>query len=130
MKELVILRTQRAGSLPEGKGAYVEVDTNEGPRQVRFTYEDAEQLIGALHEAREKLRAERIKAGNPPLPSARRPERWETAIDPVEQQLVLRTHFTDGSVEQTQIPRTELASMIRSLDQALRRFEAGAEMRQ
>jgi len=130
MKELVLLSTQRAGSLPEGKGAYVEVDTNEGPRQIRFTDEDAERLIAALHAARRELRAERLKAGHPPPPATRHAARWETALDPVEQQAVLRTHFTDGTIEQTAIPRRELERIARSLAEALKRFESGAEMRQ
>ena len=115
MKELVILGTLRAGAIEEGKGAFVEVETSEGPRQLRFTLEDAERLVGALHEARKDLR---------------RPARWDTAMDLVEQTAVLRTHFTDGTTEQTHIPRREIERIARFLDQALKRFEAGAEMRQ
>jgi hypothetical protein len=48
----------------------------------------------------------------------------------VEQQAVLRTHFTDGTTEETHIPRAEIARIARSLEEALKRFEAGAEMRQ
>ena len=130
MKELVILSTKRAGALDQGKGAFVEVETNEGPCQIRFTAEDAERLIGALHEARRQLQAERLKAGTPPPPVSRTPEHWETAIDPVEQTVILRTEFSDGSSEQTRIPRMEIGRVARFLDQALKRFEAGAEMRQ
>lgn len=114
MKELVILSTQCAGALDEGKGAFVEVETNEGPCQIRFTAEDAERLVTALHDARKQLQAERVKAGTPPPPMGRKPERWETAVDPVEQTVILRTDFSDGSSEQTHIPR----------------IDAGAEMRQ
>ena len=39
MKEIVILSTQRAGALDGGKGAFIEVETNEGPCQIRFTAE-------------------------------------------------------------------------------------------
>lgn len=130
MKELVILGTLRAGAIEEGKGAFVEVDTNEGPHQLRFTLEDAERLVGALHEARKELQALRLKSGLPPLASGRAPARWDTAMDPVEQTAVLRTHFTDGTTEQTHIPRREIERIARFLDQALKRFEAGAEMRQ
>jgi hypothetical protein len=130
MKELVILRTLRTGALPNGEGAFVDIETNEGPRQFRFTAEDAERLIAALHEARNQLHAERTKSGKPPLANSRTPQRWETAIDPVEQQAVLRTHFTDGTTEETHIPRAEIARIARSLEEALKRFEGGAEMRQ
>lgn len=115
MKETVITGVLRAGAVEEGKGAFVEVDTNEGPRQLRFTLEDAEHLVGALHEARKALR---------------RPARWETAMDPVEQTAVLRTRFTDGTVEETHIPRREIERIARFLAEALKRFESGAEMRQ
>ena len=130
MKEIVILSTQGAGALDKGKGAFVEVETNEGPCQIRFTAEDAERLVAALHEARKQLQAERLKAGTPPPPATRTPERWETAIDPVEQTVIVRTDFSDGTSEQTRIPRMEIGRVARFLDQALKRFEAGAEMRQ
>ena len=130
MKEIVILSTQRAGALDGGKGAFVEVETNEGPCQIRFTAEDAEGLVAGLHEARKQLEAERVKAGTPPPPVSRTHEGWETAIDPVEQTVILRTQFSDGSSEVTRIPRMEIGRVARFLEQALKRFEAGAEMRQ
>ena len=130
MKEIVILQTLRAGAIEDGKGAFVEVETSEGPRQLRFTLADAERLIGALHEARKELQAVRVNTGLPPLESTRAPARWDTAMDPVEQTAVLRTHFTDGTTEQTHIPRREIGRIARFLDQALERFESGAEMRQ
>ena len=130
MKEIVILSTQRAGALDGGKGAFIEVETNEGPCQIRFTAEDAERLVAALHDARRQLQAELLKAGTPPPPVSRTPERWETAVDPVEQTVILRTDFSDGSSEQTRIPRTQIGRVARFLEQALKRFDAGAEMRQ
>src|SRR5687767_3239196 len=130
MKEIVILSTQRAGALDGGKGAFVEVETSEGPCQIRFTAEDAERLLTALHDARKQLQAERLKAGTPPPHVSRTPERWETAIDPVEQTVILRTEFSDGSSEQTRIPRMEIGRVAHFLQQALKRFDAGAEMRQ
>ena len=130
MKELVILDIIRTAALPEGKGAFVEVQTNEGPRQLRFTLEDAERLTTALHHARSQIHAERTKAGKPPLETTRTPARWETAIDPVEQMAVLRTRFSDDTTEETRIPRAEIARIARALEQALKRFESGAEMRQ
>ena len=84
----------------------------------------------AVHEARKDLHAERVKTGKPPLPASRIPERWETAINPVAQIAIVRTAFSDGTSEETQIPRTELARIIQALQQTLKRFEIGAEMRQ
>jgi hypothetical protein len=130
MKELVILDILRTAALPEGQGAFVEVETNEGPRQLRFTFEDAERLTTALYGARSQIHAERAKAGKPPFETTRTPVRWETAIDPVEQMAVLRTCFSDNTTEETRIPRAEIARIARSLEQALKRFESGAEMRQ
>ena len=130
MKPLVILRTLRSGALPDGKGALIEVETSEGPLELRFTAEDAERLAAAVQAARKDLEALRVKTGKPPIAVARTPQRWETAIDPVEQQALLRTHFSDGTTETAQIPRPEIARVSRFLEEALKRFEAGAEMRQ
>jgi hypothetical protein len=104
----VILRTLRSGALPDGKGALVELETTEGPLELRFTAEDAGPLAAAVQAAREDLEALRVKTGKPPLGTARTPQRWETTID----------------------PRPEIARITRFLDAALKRFEAGAEMRQ
>jgi hypothetical protein len=130
MKPIVILRTLRSGALPDGKGALVELETTEGPLELRFTAEDAGPLAAAVQAAREDLEALRVKTGKPPLGTARTPQRWETTIDPVEQQALVRTHFSDGTTETTPIPRPEIARITRFLDEALKRFEAGAEMRQ
>jgi hypothetical protein len=130
MKPLVILRTVRSGALPDGKGAMVEVETTEGPLELRFTEEDAGRLASAVQAARKDLEALRVKTGKPPLGTARTPQRWETAIDPVEQHALLRTHFSDGTTETTPIPRPEIARITRFLAEALKRFESGAEMRQ
>lgn len=129
MQELVILQILRAGALPDSKGAFVEVQTHDGPRQIRFTLEDADRLRAAVLHARNELERDRVRAGEPALPT-RAAERWETTLDPVEQVAVLRTRFTDGTTEETRIPRAELSRVARFLEQALKRFAAGAEMRQ
>jgi hypothetical protein len=131
MKELVITKVQRSDSLPEGKGGFIDVETSAGPRQIRFTYEDAERLAAALETARRKIQSERVAAGKPPL--ADKPKSavgWDTAVNPVSQVAVISARFADGTTQQLEIPRNELAAIIESLRQALQRFEAGAEMRQ
>jgi len=131
MKELVILDILRTAALPEGKGAFVEVETNEGPRQLRFTLDEAQALLAALQNAVKHIQAARVHAGKPPLPEKpRTPARWETAIDPVNQVAVLRAHFADDTTQDAQIPRTELERIARFLEQARKRFDAGGEMRQ
>jgi hypothetical protein len=55
---------------------------------------------------------------------------WDTAVNPVSQVVIISARFGDGTTQQMEIPRTELAAIIDSLKQALQRFEAGAEMRQ
>jgi hypothetical protein len=130
MKELAILSVLREGALPEGKGAFLEVETNEGPRQMRFTLDEAQALLTALQNAVKDIQAARVHAGKPPLPEKPRPARWETAIDPVNQVAVLRAHFADDTTQDAQIPRTEIDRIARFLEQALKRFEAGGEMRQ
>jgi hypothetical protein len=131
MKELAILSVLREGALPEGDGAFLEVETNEGPRQMRFTMHEAEALLAALQNAVKELQAARVHAGKPPLPEKpRTPARWETAIDPVNQVAVLRARFADDTTQDAQIPRTEIDRIARFLEQALKRFDSGGEMRQ
>jgi hypothetical protein len=121
----------RAGSLSDGEGAAIELETSEGPLEIRFTYEDAERLIAALQGARQKIQAERAHSAQPPLPEAAKPvARWETAIDPVNQDAVLRARYTDQTTQETRIPRSDVPVIARFLDQACRRFEGSADMRQ
>jgi hypothetical protein len=130
MEELVITRVARHGALPDSQGAYVEVETQAGTRQIRFTLEDAERLIAALHSALKEGRQARAKAGLPPAPGRpRTPERWDTALDPVQQVAVLRAHFSDYTLE-AEVARPDLPRIARFLEEALKRFEAGGEMRQ
>ena len=131
MKEIAILGVLRQGAVSEGKGAFLEVETNEGPRQLRFTLEEAEALLAALQKAAKDIQAARAHAGKPPLPEKpRTPARWETAIDPVNQVAVLRAHFDDDTTQDAQIPRMEIDRIARFLEQALKRLDAGGEMRQ
>ena len=131
MKELAILSVLREGALPEGKGAFLEVETNEGQRQLRFTLDEAQALLSALQNALKDIQAARVHAGKAPLPGKpRTPARWETAIDPLNQVAVLRAHFADDTTQDAQIPRTEIDRIARFLEQALKRFDSGGEMRQ
>lgn len=52
MRRLVMTRLVRVDALPNGEGARVEIDTSEGPLELRFTYEVAERLSAALHRTR------------------------------------------------------------------------------
>jgi hypothetical protein len=129
--KLVMKHLARAEALPGGEGAQIEMDTTAGPLQMRLTYEDAGRLIDALRDARQRIQAERAHAAKPPLPeTGKRAERWETAIDPVNQDAVIRAQYADRTTQETRIPRSELAAIARFLEEASRRFEAGAEMRQ
>lgn len=130
MDELVITRVNREGALPEGEGAYVEVETQVGPLQLRFTLEDAERLIAALHGAKRRIQLERERAGLTPLPETPRvPERWDTGLDPIDQVAILKAHFPGYTVE-AQIARPDIPRIARFLEDAYRRFEASADMRQ
>jgi hypothetical protein len=121
----------RAGSLPDGEGAAIELETSEGPLEIRFTYEDAERLIAALQSAQQKTQAKRARSAKPPLPESAKPvARWETAIDPVNQDAVIRARYSDQTTQETRIPRSDLPGIARFLDQACRRFEGSADMRQ
>jgi len=121
----------RAGSLADGRDGALELETSEGPLEIRFTYEDAERLIAGLQAARAKIQAERVHAAKPPLPEKpKEPARWETSIDPVNQVALIRAHFADRTTQDTRIPRSEIGAITAFLEQAAKRFAAGAEWRQ
>jgi hypothetical protein len=121
----------RAGSLSDGEGAAIELETSEGPLEIRFTYEDAERLIAALQAAQHKIQAQRAHSAKPPLAEAAKPvARWETGIDPVNQDAVIRAHYSDQTTQETRIARADLPAIARFLIQACKRFEGSADMRQ
>jgi hypothetical protein len=131
MRPLVITGVARAESLPAGDGALLELQTSEGALELRFTFEDGERLIAAVQAAREKLQAERVHAARPPLPENDLPVvGWETAIDPINQEAILRARYPDETLRETRIPRRALPDITQFLDQARRRFEGSADMRQ
>ena len=107
---------ERAGSLPDDEGVLVEIDSTAGPLEIRFTYEDARRLIAALQ---------------PMVPEKAQPVlRWETAIDPVNQDAVILARVPDQTTQETRISRTDLPAIARFLDQARRRFDGSADLRQ
>jgi hypothetical protein len=131
MKPLVLLKINGAEALPEGQGAFVEMETSEGPLELRCTFEDAEKLLTALQSARAKVQDARVHAGRPPLPEVEKgPARWETAIDPINQDALIRAHYPDRPTQETRIPRNEVAAIARFLQYAATRFAVSAEMRQ
>lgn len=131
MRPLIMTRLLRAEALSDARAGSLQIETNEGPVELRFTFEDAERLIAGLQIAKDKIQRERARTAQPPI--AEKPkigERWETALDPVNQVVVLRAHLPDHTTQDTRIPRTEIAGIAKFLGEALKRFEAGAEMRQ
>jgi hypothetical protein len=124
-------KVARAGALHDGEGAVVEIETADGPVEIRCTFEDAERLGAALQAARDQVQARRAQAAKAPLAETQRPvARWETAIDPVNQDAVIVARYEDRTAQETRIPRAEVPAIARFLDQAAKRFAAGAEMRQ
>jgi hypothetical protein len=102
------------------EGALLQLETNEGPLELRCTYNEAQALLVGLQ-----------KAAKPPFAHQAKPvARWETSIDPVNQDAVIRAHYPDDSAQETRIPRNEVAAIAQFLEQARRRFEGSAEMRQ
>jgi hypothetical protein len=131
MKRIVMTQITRAGSLSDGQGGVLELETSEGPLEIRFTYADADRLIGALEAARGRIRDDRARLALPPMAEERKAvATWETAIDPVNQVAVIRAHFPDRSTQDTRIPRGEIARITEFLDHALKRMEPGSDMRQ
>ena len=129
--KLVMTRLARADPLPGGEGGLLEMNTSAGPLQMRFTYQDATRLIDALRSTCQRIQAERALSAKPPHPGQPKVvAKWETAIDPVNQDAVIRARFADRTMQETRIPRSELAAMARFLGEASKRFESGGEMRQ
>ena len=131
MKPVVVVTIRGAEALPDGEGAFLDIETSQGPLELRCTYEDAERLIAALQSARAKIQDARVHAAKPPLAEdAKAATVWETAIDPVNQDALIRARYPDRTTQETRIPRNEVAAIARFLEQAARRFEVSAEMRQ
>lgn len=131
MKTLVLLKIKGIEALPDGQGAFIEMETSDGPLELRCTFEDAEKLADALRSARAKIQDALVHAGRAPLPEAQKsPAKWETAIDPVNQDALIRAHYADRPAQETRIPRNEIAAIASFLQQAATRFEVSSEMRQ
>jgi len=131
MEELVILKILESGALADGKGCRIEVETHAGPRELRFTFEDAARLIAALETAQRELQRRRARSGAAPLPEKPKvPERWETGIDPVNQLAVLRACFADDTTSEAAIPRQQIPQIAEFLHAAMKRLEPGTDMRQ
>ena len=124
-------RLARVDSLSDGQGGALELETSEGPLEIRFTYEDAERLIGGLDAARSLIRDDRARAALPPIAEKQKlAVSWDTAMDPVNQVAVLRAHFADGTTQDTRIPRGAIARIVEFLNHAVTRMEPGSDMRQ
>jgi|SRR5687767_5261858 len=130
MKPIVLLKIKGADALAEGQGALIEMETSEGPLELRCTFEDAEKLADALQSARAKIQDARVHAARPPLPEGEATASWETAIDPVNQDALIRARYPGRPTQETRIPRNEVRAIARFLEQAAQRFDVSAEMRQ
>jgi len=126
-----MIKLARADALSDGEGGLVHIETQEGPLEIRFTFEDAERLIRGLHAARGKIQAERARSAQPPLPEAPKTvASFETALDPVNQVAVIRAHFADQTAQDTRIARNDIPQLVDFLQHALKRLEPGSDMRQ
>jgi len=131
MKRVVMTRLAKADSLSDGQAGALELETSEGPLEVRFTYEDAERLIAALEAVRGRIQDDRTRSALPPIANQQKlAASWETAIDPVNQVALVRAHFPDRTTQDIRIPRGDIAQIAEFLDHALKRMEPGSDMRQ
>jgi len=72
-----------------------------------------------------------VHGAKPPLADTQKPvAQWETVIDPVNQDAVIRARFADKTTQETRIPRNDVPALARFLAEAARRFELSGEMRQ
>ena len=131
MKRVVMTGLAKADSLSDGQAGAFELETSEGPLEIRFTYEDAERLIAALEAVRGRIQDDRTRSALPPIADQQKlAASWETAIDPVNQVALVRAHFPDRTTRDIRIPRGDIAQIAEFLDHALKRMEPGSDMRQ
>src|ERR1043165_4750653 len=105
MIRVVMTRLARAVSLADGQGGVLEIETSEGPLEMRFTFEDAERLIAALEAARERIQEDRARSALPPIAEQQKlPASWETAIDPVNQVGLCGATFPDHTTNHHATP--------------------------
>jgi hypothetical protein len=124
--DLHVQKPLELGSPAGGETGFVLVQAEEGPHQLIFSLDTANDLILALQMAKEAIREERRKAGKPPMRSAvvKLVEQIEYGVDALNQVALLRTGFQDGSTQDLPISRTQIPEIMNFLKQAQQNFEA------
>ena len=124
--DLHIQKPLELGSPAGGETGFVRVQAKEGPHQLIFSLDTANDLILALQMAKKAIRDERRKAGKPPVRSAvvKLVEQIEYGVDPFNQVALLRTGFEDGSTQDLPISRTQIPELMNFLKQAQQNFQA------
>lgn len=124
--DLHIKKPIKLGSPAGGETGFVLVQAEEGPYQLMFSLDTANDLILALQMAKKAIREERRKAGKPPVRSAvvKLVEEIEYGVDAFNQVALLRTGLQDGSTQDVPISRTQIPEIVNFLKQAQQNFEA------
>ena len=124
--DLHIKKPLALGSPAGGETGFVLVQAEDGPHQLIFSLDTANDLILALQMAKKAIREERRKAGKPPVRSAivKMVEEIQYGVDAFNQVALLRTGLQDGSTQDVPISRTQIPEIMNFLKQAQQNFEA------
>lgn len=124
MKPLKISTPSRGGALEGADVGFIEVETSDGPYQIRFAAEDAARIAASFDLAALQIVNERNRLGLTPIQRAliKRIDHLEFAVDHLREVALLRTHFVDQSTQDTPVARDQIQPVIDFLSQTLRGF--------
>jgi hypothetical protein len=124
MQEIVIHMPLRFGPIDGGYGGWIDIETADGSRKLKFTYEHAEHLITALREAQVQITKEMLRVGKTPVHTTRIKKvlKLEGSVDPLQEVAILKTRFVDQTTQDTPIPKADIPRIVQFLNQALAGF--------
>ena len=116
----------RLGAPAGGDTGFVVVQAEDAAHHLNFSLDTANDLILALQQAKQAIHTERQKAGKPPIQTAIVKEvvQIEYGVDVLNQVMVLRTKFKDGSSQDLPIGRKQIPDIHQFLNSAQQTFEA------
>lgn len=125
--DIDIAKPREAGSPPGGETGFVVIEASDGSaHRLNFPVKAADELIWGLQAAKHAIHIERAKAGKPPLETAyvKRVQQFEYGLDVLNEKVLLRGRFEDGSSQDLQISRKQIADVLKCLNDAREQLEA------
>jgi len=125
--DIDIAKPRQAGSPAGGETGFIVIEASDGgTHRLNFSIKAADELIWGLQAAKQAIHIERIKAGEPPLGTAyaRRVQQFEYGLDVLNEIVLLRSRFEDGSSQDLQIGRKQIADVLKCLSDAQEQLDA------